>query len=347
MTQNSSSNVTRSIIPWTIVLLMSIYVFSLTYHAKNRPPPNPAYDFYDTTVVNVYIFDFLELPDVYGRYNNIVEGERQLVEAIPDNVGYYRLAFKVNSPRPALLYIDDEAIEIFLVPDSSLSISVFFNTTTRLPDSVKFEGYTARICEYYQQKAKKYSEVQAHLSRNTLKSEDFSTFSQRLDELALEATNFLSAYDMSNKLPNWFFNFERSEILYQKAYLKLSNAYNRQISQRYLDEIEINNEDAVFSYYYYLYLKSYISVQEMKSSQTLSRNKDQKDQVFIRQMTIGDTLLVGEMHDVFLTRMIFNQLKQNRLEMAEKMLKKYQGKFNRKKYERFLLAQYKARLVLQ
>ncbi|RMG19217.1 MAG: hypothetical protein D6730_21935 [Bacteroidetes bacterium] len=335
----------RATVPWIIALLMCVYVFGLTYHAKNRPPPDPAYDFYDTTLVEVFIFDFQDLPDVYGRYNNIVEGERQLVEAIPDNAGHYRLAFKVNSPRPAVLYIDDEALEILLVPDSTLSISLYLNPSTNRPDSLQFVGYTAPMCQYYLDKSRTFSEVQSHLSRNTLKSEDFADFSRKLDEMALEELRFLSSYGGS--LPHWFFNFERSEILYQKAYLKLANAYKREVPAGYLDEVALNNEDAVFSYYYYLYLKSYLAAitEHMPLPQTPAWGE--RERRLLLQMAVADTLLRGEVHDVFLTRMIFNQLKQNQMDFAAHLLEAYRGHFNRRKYERFLQTQYREKTAQQ
>ena len=43
-------------------------------------------------------------------------------------------------------------------------------------------------------------------------------------------------------------NFEKNEVLYHKAYLKLSKAFNRDVSGEYLDQLPVHNEEAVFSY---------------------------------------------------------------------------------------------------
>lgn len=231
-------------------------------------------------------------------------------------------------------------MEVFLVPDSTLTLSVFLNTSNFRPDSVAFEGYTAGICDYYQKKSRYFREVQSLRSRNTLNSEDFAAFSAQLDAMAMESLDFLTRYDMQHQLPNWFFDFERSEILYQKAYLKLSNAYNRPIEPQYLDEVALNNEQAVFSYYYYLYLKAYIAARP-ELQEPGGQSMDQQEARLRAQMNMADTLLQGEMHDVFLTRMIFNQLKREQLQLVESLLDTYRGKFNRKKYERFLMTQFR------
>jgi hypothetical protein len=92
------------------------------------------------------------MPVVFGTYNNIIEGERQNAKAVQQDDGQYEVTFWVNSPRSAVLYVDDEAIEIFLVPDSSLQVRAVMNSQKRELDSLEFQGYTAGICQYYREK---------------------------------------------------------------------------------------------------------------------------------------------------------------------------------------------------
>lgn len=329
----------RSAIPWIITLLMGIYVLSLSFHTKNRIPPTPSYDFYDTTSVILSLSDTNELMDIYGTYNNILEGQRQIVEASPTENGEYRITFKVNSPRPALLYINDEVLEIFLIPDSTLWVSITQNVFSNAIDSVGFEGATANICEYYVNKSQQFGQVHIRSKRNTLDAANFAAYSQGLDSTFKREIDFLSQYHQQDSLPAWFYNFEQNEIVYHKAYLKLATAYNRQIPKEYLDNVPVYNEDAVFSYYYYLYLKAFLADQE-NSPNLASGNLEAHT---LHYMQSADSLLDGEVHDVFLTRLIFNHLKRNRITFSASLIEQYEDNFNRRKYLRFLKAQLKER----
>lgn len=334
----------RSTVPWILTSLMAIFVYGLTYQAKHRPPPDPAYEFYDTSRVYIQLGDFQEMPDIFGRYNNIVEGQRKIVQGKELDGNKIELKFPVNSPRPALVYVDEKVIEIFLVPDSTLDIFMNVAPGTGAIDELSFDGSTADICQYYQAKSNYFKSVNLKASRNTLRSDDFTAFATKLDSMAAKEIAFLYGYQNKHNLPNWFGHFEHNEILYHKGYLKLSNAYNREVKPELLDVLKYNNEEAVFSYYYYLYLKAMIS-----STFELSNSSFSPEQARLSasrfQLATADTLLHGEMHDVFITRIIFSYLKQNKLDLTQELLFEYGDNFNKRKYFRFLQARVKEKLV--
>lgn len=328
----------NTLIPWIIVLGMGAYVYGLTYHAKNRPAINPVYDFYDTAVVKVEMLKSDDLHDVFGMYNNIIEGQKQIVKAFANPGGKYRLVFRVNSPRPATLFVDDQAIEVFLMPgDTTLSISLHVDPATYLVDSLDFKGKTAKVCRYYLNRRDHFRDFHLRSKRNALNSEDFQTFSTELDSMAQGEIGYLYEQDEAVALPEWFVDFEESEILYQKAYLKLSNAYNREVPPSLLDRIPINSEGAVFSYYYYLYLKTYFSNQDTTVAEVdMMRPEARYEALTSGHLAAADSLLEGEMHDVYITRVIFSNLKRQNNAFAARLIDTYSGRFNRKKYERFL-----------
>ncbi|MCB0836458.1 MAG: hypothetical protein KDD63_20240 [Bacteroidetes bacterium] len=328
----------QSVIPWIIVVIMSIYVYGLTYHVHHRLPPEPSYEFYDTAFVMVEIKGVEGVHNVYGRFNNILEGKHQLIKAKNQGPDIYQLTFRVNSPRPAILYVDDEDFEIFLVPgDTSLKVSMEVNPVTYQIDSLDFLGNTAGICNYFQDKSNKFYQVGLRKNRNIIDSENFEYFSLKLDSMAAMELGFLAEQEIYHDLPEWFVDFEKNEVLYHKAYLKLSKAFNREVPQKYLDNIPTKNEAAVFSYYYYLYLNTYISnlqrQNDAESSEVESTlNSEQK-------LQIADSLLTGEPHDVFMTRVLFTHITRGEYEFVRDQLIKFQNRFSRKKYFRFLRAQ--------
>ncbi|MEM9986962.1 MAG: hypothetical protein AAF804_17860, partial [Bacteroidota bacterium] len=106
----------RTAIPWTLTVILALYVFGLEYLAKNQASIDPSIEFYDTTKVKVAIFPHSdEGYNVFGQFNNILEGSRKEVEA-KESGQEYTLTFEVNSPRPGRLFVNDEVLEIFLVP---------------------------------------------------------------------------------------------------------------------------------------------------------------------------------------------------------------------------------------
>ena len=334
----------QSIVPWIIATIMCLYIYGLTYHAKNRIPPEPSYDFYDTTQVTVHITGSEEIHDVYGRFNNILEGERQLIKARHSGSTEYKLTFQVNSPRPAILYINDEDLEIFLVPgDTSLHVMASISPNTYLFDSLQFSGTTAGICNYYYEKTQKFQKVHIRATRNIIATDSFSTFCLKLDSLVAKELSFLVEKSVFDELPDWFINFERTEILYQKAYLKLSRAYNQNIDPQYLDQIRLDNPEAVFSYYYYLYLNSYFStLGNIREPEGVSiPNISQLTTA--SQIQLADSLLTEGPHDVFITRTLFDHLQRGNIDFVQEMFDKYKNNFYSKKYYRFLDMQIKSR----
>jgi hypothetical protein len=84
----------------------------------------------------------------------------------------------------------------------------------------------------------------------------------------------------------------------------------------------------VFSYYYYLYLTSFIR----------QRAEDPTDPP-ADLLSIADTLLQDEVRDVFITRTVFDLFRKGEVETAKSKLSRYAGTFSKRKYDRFLRKQ--------
>ncbi len=325
----------HSAIPWTLTLLLALYVFGLEYYAENRQPPDPSIEFYDTTTVQVQVHapDSEEMAEliIYGEFNNILEGERQLVQASVVQ-GRYELKFKVNSPRSALLYANDETLDVFLIPgDTTLKVDFYWTAPYDRIDSARFEGQAAGICHYYQAKAERFEQMNLRKARNLLGADDFSRYAARLDSMTMRELAFLVEQEIFATLPQWFALFEKTEILYQRAYLKLSAAYNREVPPELLDQAKVNNPNAVFSYYYYLYLSTYFARLEDEPTSALGHRRSTG-----RHIALADSLLRDGPRDVFMTRLIFQHIREGEHEFAREMLEQYEGSFSQPKYVRFL-----------
>lgn len=329
----------HAIIPWIIAVVMVGYVYGLTYQAKHNLGPNPSYEFYDTTQVKVIINGQTGPHYVYGEYNNILEGQKNLITAKQVEDGVFNMLFEVNSPRPARLYINDEILEVLLMPgDTSLNVNLYYSKTDFSRDSVIYKGLFSNISDYYLEKSELFGGVHLRARRSTLVSQDLSSFGNTLDSMAIRELNYLNEKEIFGNLPEWFVHFERNEILYQKAYLKMAEAYNQEVPPNYLDAVDLNNPNAMFSYYYYLYLESYFTRELSKKQEApLAAHSTETTRSVIE---LADNKLLEGPHDVFLTRSIFKQLQDStKFSFAEEIFWMYEEKFNSKKYMRYLKMQ--------
>ena len=254
------------VFPWIIFIFTGFYIMALSYYAENREPSDPSYNFYDSTTVEIISHGLQELPEVYGQFNNILEGRRQIVAAKDIDSSRQKLVFRVNSPRPTKIYLNEEALEVILLPgDSSLKLYAKFTEDGKL-ETLDFKGSSSPMANYYWKKKERLRQQNIRASRHVVLTEGFEDYAQAVDSMAAKELVFLVEQEVFSTLPEWFVQFEKNEILYQKAYLKLSAAYNSQVDANLLDQVKINNQGAVFSYYYYLYLDAFFSHLQPKSS---------------------------------------------------------------------------------
>lgn len=335
-------------VPWLLVVTIAFFVYGLTYYTENKEKPSPSYDFYEPAIVQLNINGGQSAHNVYGQYNNILEGKREIVQAYQQADRSWRIDFSVNSPRPAMIYIDDELLEIFLVPgDSSLYLSLQIDPETDLIDSLSFAGENASICTYLQSKSRRFQQAQLRANRNLVGATNFAAFAAKLDSMAARELAYLAEQEVFNTLPDWFVQFEKNDILYQKAYLKLSQAYNRDIAPELLDKVLLNNSSAIFSYYYYLYLTAFINNEAQLPPGEPQPNDPRYKEWCTIQLATADPLIKHGPHDVFFTRILFNILNNNHLDLAEELLDQYEETFFSKKYVRFLKLQLETRRKMQ
>lgn len=326
----------RTPAPIVITFLMGVYLAGLAYYNNFIYQPELKFNFYSISPVKVHIENANENYAVQGIFNNVIEGDRKVIDSKIDSIGDYVLNFQVNSPRPAILYIEGESIEMFLVPDSTLRVNVVFDANG-LIDSVGFKGITAPICRYYRRKNQVFENSKLRVSRNVVKSEDLISYGKVLDSLTGTESRFLDTQKVYFQLPAWFVDFENNEMMYQKAYLKLSNLSKESPPENYLDKVSLDNPNAVFSYYYYLYLNTYFKKQALGVSKTQSDSTTNKNNWM--DIVIADTTLKSEAHDIYITRSIFRCLQKNEQNLGKELFDKHKN-FKERKYYRFLKSQF-------
>ena len=315
----------RSLIPWFILTIALLYVWSLTRYDYYRKNAQPVISFYDTTHVEIHIHNEREPAAIYAVYTNLIEGERKIVQAKVEDQTHYELAIPVNSTMPVQLYCNEEVVPIFVIPDSSLYVDVILNPLFSYIDSLSFYGITAPICKYQDQK-RKAEPTQKRL--NILDASDFALYAHLLDSIAVIQQEFLQSWE--EELPPWFLAYEESEISYHKAYLKLSHAFQREVDPALLDSVATNNPEALFSYYYYLYLRTFIrgELHPFENDDSLSLSQAHLER--------AANLLEGEIRDFYLVWYIGNHIRRNNHPLSQKLTSRFMDKIADEKYQKYL-----------
>ncbi|WNJ15993.1 hypothetical protein [Pontibacter sp. G13] len=317
------------VLPWLFTIMLGIYLFGLNYYSSHRTPPGPAYRFYDTTAVHVHISGQAGPHTVFCQHNSILQEQRIFTKARVVTDSTAELVFRINSPRPALLYLNDELIEIFLRPGDT-SLHVFADLKEGVLDSVGFLGGTEQECRYYRERLEEFGESDLRRNYTTLRGSSSLAYSAKLDSLAAQELAFLAKQEIFESLPQWFVDLEKSEILYQIAYLKLNRGPDSTQTDKQTQQLALYNHRALFSYYYYMYLKACFQDKILKGDSVLSGSKQ------AQMMQLADQQLEGSAKDVFMTRTILECLSIGNLLQAEALLSSHQQDFASKRYLRFL-----------
>ena len=170
--------------------------------------------------------------------------------------------------------VDNPAKEIFntcfLVPFDTLTIDLDYAKWDQQNHSIIFKGRYAEISKYYQDKATYFPGIdfiyQKGMLANTIT--DLDSFKSSTDSITKVELNFLSEYCLKNKLPEWFTDYERSDIDYfgyggkltEPVYMKYSYGSTPQIPEDYYSftkDLPLENEKAILSIYYYESLRDY------------------------------------------------------------------------------------------
>ena len=162
--------------------------------------------------------------------------------------------------------------------------------------------------------------------------------------------NFLKTYNKTNPLPEWYFNYEMNQIVYISAHSKSYYLYYRKwqnIDEIYpaeyhafLNDIRINNENAVISTYYYYFLTTHFRKVYPKDMPSL--NLDERKRVAaLTYLNSTDSLLTGEVNNIFKTYIVSQFIIDlGMYTLAEKIIGELKSKKFSDKYldylERFL-----------
>ena len=188
------------------------------------------------------------------KYHVKINQDTIFVVALPSNL--YDFSFiKIG---------DNQYTNIYTIPDDTLIIKLNLDSSLNREDKISFEGSSAEICYYFIEKMKNWKKTGGYnyYYDSTI---SISEFAEKVNKNRDNDLKFLNEYSEINDLPDWFVDIEKNSIIYLVASQKLSilnyhwifydstftppkNYYS------FLDNIKINNPDAILSSSYYRFL---------------------------------------------------------------------------------------------
>lgn len=211
----------------------------------------------DTAVIHVSIYN--SIPRFFKTYRVVIPKD-----------GTYKLPVKCTVFNHTDLIFRNSSIPIFSVPADTLTIDLDFDFENDLYNSISYSGNTKEINDYYLNRTKHFNYFDISIQASNYNSKSFTIYeaSSKIDSLYNNELEYLLNYAKSSKLPNWFVEIEKQNILYGKSSLKMNaifyrNFFNNETTGKndkyfnFLEDISIYDAKASKSVSYYNFLFAY------------------------------------------------------------------------------------------
>lgn len=168
--------------------------------------------------------------------------------------------FNLQWPCYARLRWKDFNQRIFIMPNDTLQL-------TERQEGIEYTGVTALMNTYLREKEKALQTTNFIGAKGSLSSTatNLDELRQTVNSISKKELDFLAAYQQSADLPQWFVDFERSDIQYFGGVVQLNSPGYRSSLMGleetppedyydFVEELAINNPAATLSVYYFEYL---------------------------------------------------------------------------------------------
>lgn len=285
-----------------LFLLLSFFVFfELTAQKK--------------VVISGTITNYKEKAIAVAFYEDYLDYERRIAgKTVTDKNGNFALSFDWERAWPAFLILENETMELFLTPNDSLFINGKYK---KLAGTSKFSGSAAYANTYLSKHLVAFTKMRQHTFQKQKKMKSF-------EKLILHDTMYyreMKAFDTLNKnIALEFHTYMHANIEYYYANkLFLYNLSRSDIESRLL-KIECDNEDALNSMYYLIFLENYLNfITEIKKNEV----KGKIDSFWNFQFDLIKEKFSGRVMDILLARLINRTFNYTTIVTTRSLLNKY------------------------
>jgi len=252
----------------TFILLISL--FSCNYD-KTSTATKIKYKISSTSVLKIILTsDSMDTVFVEAKAITNIPRDGSETELIPIfKKGTYYLDLVIDRPNAAILIANNDEYNVLVVPEDTTQIML---VPKENKVAIQFEGKYSEINKYYLSKKKDlgYTDIRFPINQHLTSLTTYSLLKSKVDSVTNKELKYLEKYTLENELYDWFYQYEMSEIKYVGAgfktqiphYNETFRVFNDTFPKNYydfLEEIKINNNDALFSSKYLWFLDDYFT----------------------------------------------------------------------------------------
>ena len=217
----------------------------------------------------------------------------------------------------------NRSFPLFTIPNDTLKIYVDIDLGKNRQNSIKYDGKTKHINDYFLSKFKRFNYPDIAIPAMNYTSPSYSIYegANKIDSLFNEEIKYFSTYENKSDLPDWFIEMEKLNLIYYNAGYKISsiffrNQFNEENTKaddsyfNFLGSIPVNNPKAYLSSYYFEFLSSYFLLHNLDK---IDKNKTGFERAFpILEITLPNVLkeLTGSTRKLYLAY-VFSRYHQN------------------------------------
>lgn len=183
------------------------------------------------------------------------------------NEGNYYLTLKIDRPAKSHLEIGNDEYNVLFLPNDTSRIEL---NPKQSKIEINFSGPGSSINAYYLERKNsfRYTDIIRVFGKTASGSSTYNSIKNAVDSIANRELIFLKNYKASHSLPKWFLDYERAEIIYSSAGYKVTRpSRNSKVKlfedtlphdyYNFMNNIEVDNSNAIFSSIYFLFLDGY------------------------------------------------------------------------------------------
>ncbi len=248
-------------------------------------------------------------------FEDYLDYERKVAaKTITSRSGTFILKFKWTKSWPAFLILENETVELFLVPGDSLYINGKYK---KLATTSKFSGSAAYANSYLAEHRVKFSKMREQTDKKQKKMNINEKLILHDTMYYREMKSF--AKINKNKAPE-FYNYMYANIEYYYANKIFFYGLSRSEIEERIQKINYNNEDALSSMYYVIFLENYLNfLTEIKKREM----KEKIDNFWDFQFNIIKENFTGKVMDILMARLINKTFNYTTIVTTRSLLNKY------------------------
>ncbi len=319
-----------------ILVIILILLFNISCQ-KNNEPDYLTYHFDKKATVIIKNLSSDTTSNISGNYISLLPPDfiRNYVKPeIQFNSSEVILTYNLSCPSSVELFINDIQLPLFLVPGDTLNIIADLLQGDFLSKLV-FIGNLSSINKYKLQRKLKYGKgFEQKCAELFNANNEADILNAGIDSIKTEELNFLNDFTQNQNFPEWYLTYETNQILYTSVYTKIADKEPEDY-KNIMNEIKLNNPNTIICPSYYGFLNMHFNNLLRKELLQMSL-AERKKQMGFRYLKATDSLLTGEIKDVYKTYIISSLIIDlGMYDIASNTIAEEKGKMN-EKYIRYL-----------